>query len=46
MDPSLGCVNGAAAQALHQREGDAGGEKELAEEGTIAAFNGGATLKC
>lgn len=46
VDPSLGCVNGAAAQALHQREGDAGGEKELAEEGTIAAFNGGATLKC
>lgn len=46
VDPSLGCVNGAAAQALHQCGGAAGGEKELAEERTIAAFNGGATLKC
>lgn len=46
VDRFLDCVYGAVAQALHQHEGrdGVGVEKELTEEGTIAAFSGAAFL--
>lgn len=45
---SLIVLIGAVALALCQHEGKdgAGEERELTKEGTIAAFNGAATLKC